>query len=36
VETGEVAVIDLDFMILAHRFVGAAPDGMAISTYFRR
>ena len=34
-ETGEVAVIYLDFMTVARRFrVGAAPDGMAISTYF--
>jgi DNA-binding beta-propeller fold protein YncE len=37
-ETGEVAVIDLGFMAVASRrfSVGAAPDGMAISTYFRR
>jgi len=36
-ETGEVAVISLDFMAVARRFpVGAAPDGMAISAYFRR
>jgi YVTN family beta-propeller protein len=35
--TGEVAVISLDFMAVARRFsVGNAPDGMAISRYFAR
>lgn len=36
-ETGEVAVINLDLMAVARRFpVGAAPDGMAISRFFSR
>jgi DNA-binding beta-propeller fold protein YncE len=36
-ETGEVAVIDLDFMVVARRFsVGAGPDGIAVSRFFSR